>query len=153
MLPEIVGPGPGPFLQIQGCPWSEFLGLCSGYGKSFRGASTKSTWFHAAVPTPPVEYTRMQLDKVYVFFHAQSGCIMDQVHVWDGPDRIAIIDTTTTGDNLRNPTNQNSFAIRVEPGSSFHTMNYGLGISMHFRFDTESVVQFASVGSDFLSTI
>jgi Family of unknown function (DUF6623) len=153
VIPEILGPGPGPFIQIEGCPWSEFLGLPSGYGKTFRGAAGKSTWFHAAIPTPPVEYTRVQLDKVYVFFFGQPGCTMDQVHVYDGPDGIATITTTTSGDNLRNPTQQNSFPIRVEPRNSFHTMNFGLGVSMHFRFDSESEVQFSSVGSDFLTTV
>jgi hypothetical protein len=151
VIPEIVGPG--PFVQIVGCPWSELLGYCAGYGKAFRGGSGKSTWFHSAVPTPPVQYSRVQLDKVFLFFNAETGCFMTDVHIWDGPDSVSTISSlNTSGDNLRNPTERNSFNIRIPPGNSLHTMNYGLGISMHFRFDSESVVMFTSVGADFSST-
>ncbi|MGE5685780.1 MAG: DUF6623 family protein [Nitrososphaerota archaeon] len=151
VVPEIFGPGAGPFLQIQGCPWSEFLGLCSGYGRTFRGAPGKSTWFHASIPTQPViEVGRIQLDKIYLFFSTGQGCFLTEVHVWDGPIQVQRIPgINTTGDHSRNPTN-NANSWQTRPGGNIHTMNYGLGISMRFRFDADSTVSFASIGADFI---
>jgi hypothetical protein len=137
---------PGPLNTVAGVYWTDVVGLPQGWGKTYRGKAGEAVWFHAVVPTPTmVSSVRVQLDQVYVFFNAREGCSLVDLHAWDGIDNILQIgNLSVTGDQSRNPTTGvNAFPI-------LHTMNFGLNISLHVRFNNEADITFFSAGADFL---
>jgi uncharacterized protein DUF6623 len=142
---------PGPLTNVGGVPWSDVVGLPQGFGRSYRGKWGNNVWFHVAVPTPTLRNSaRVRVQDVFVQYSTDAGVALAAVHVWDGPDRVAMFDLNGQGDHLRTTVpGVNSFAPR-EPGNALHAMNFGLVISCFVRFTSEGNVMFASGGATFI---
>ena len=147
---------PGPLTTVSGIPWSDVLGLPQGFGKTFRGKSNQSVWFHAAIPSPALINAQIVvLRDVMLNLRMDAGCHIDQIHVWDGGTNVARLGAAAalrlsgdlTGDFV---SNRNRFDIRNADGS-YHRIGLGLAVSMLVRFDQEANVRFNAVGASFLS--
>jgi hypothetical protein len=144
---------PGPLLSPDGIPWSDVVGLPRGWGKTYRGKSNEEVWFHAAIPTPAIDSSRqVRLNTVFMFFETEANnrSFMKEVQVWDGKVRITQIpNLTSQGDLSMLQGGVNAFDPR-EANGALHSMQFGLGISMLFRFNEEAEITFFSAGADFL---
>ncbi|HEV2755476.1 MAG TPA: hypothetical protein VG318_06830 [Actinomycetota bacterium] len=95
--------GDGRLEQVGGRPWTDVVGLATGYGKTFRVSASPdesrplhSNWFHIAIPTITRLADRdMFLENFYFFFTSDSRSggqphtvFVSQIDVWDGSTRI-----------------------------------------------------------------
>jgi hypothetical protein len=147
---------PGPLTTVSGIPWTDVLGLPQGFGKTFRGKSNQSVWFHAAIPSPALINAQIVvLRDVMLNVRMDAGCRIDQIHVWDGGINVARLGAAgalrlsgdLTGDFV---SNRNRFDVRNADGS-YHRIGLGLAVSMLVRFDQEANIRFNAVGASFLS--
>src|SRR5215207_238865 len=148
IVAETVDPGAqgGPLTQVEKIPWTDVIGHRTGWGVIYRGLAGKWVWFHAPVPTPTrVNSVRTQLEDAFIMYNAESGAFLREVHFWDGPDRFQMIGgLRATGDRTRHlETDVNTFVVR-HPDGTFHTMAFGLEISILINFTVESNVTFTS---------
>lgn len=162
VVPETAGgsniTSPGPLTSVSGIAWTDVLGLPQGFGKTFRGKSNQSVWFHAAVPSPALIAGRIvMLRDIMLSLALDGGCRLDQVHVWDGGTNVTRLGLSNAlgliGD-LRGDfvTGRNRFDIR-NGDNSYHRVTLGIGVSMLVRFEQESNVRFDAVGASFLSPV
>ncbi|NUN13133.1 MAG: hypothetical protein HUU55_05805 [Myxococcales bacterium] len=111
------------------------------------GKPNSTNWFHFAVPTTViVKNKRQMVDSVMLRFRAGSNhASVTNVHVYDGPTRIATHD-----------------GLDISPsGFEFHRFNvagkpdvlWGIGISIGVKFsgttDAQNTLEFSSAGCDF----
>lgn len=83
-----------------------------------------AAWGHIALPTPViVNNVRSTLSQVLVQYNGTAK--IDQVDVWDGPNRIASISVNWSGDH----TAFGNWGVVTIPGT--HSVLYGIGISFH----------------------
>ena len=104
-------------------------------------------WFHFAIPTPVIiNDVRLQIDSVLLIFKTGSvDAVVRDVHVYDGPWRIAVFD-------LINLTGDQPLVRLVLPGTP--AVGQGLGISVGVGFGVEMMdhtMEFYSAGCDFVT--
>jgi hypothetical protein len=147
MVPEVAGPG--RFANVDGVAWTDVVGLPRGWGKAWRGRANTFNFFHVSIPAPTTIGTvRPQLDKVYVFFDIGTTARVENIHVWDGPNRIFVRDgLAVTGNRISSiQWESNAWDIPNNP-----PVWYGLGISVGVRFPgVDANVTFSTAGADFL---
>jgi len=111
------------------------------------GKPGTNNWFHFAVPTPVIiNDRRMQVDSVMLIFKTGSvDAFIRDVHVYDGPWRIAVFD-------LINLSGDQPLVRLVLPGAP--PIGQGLGISVGVGFGVEAMdhtMEFYSAGCDFVN--
>jgi hypothetical protein len=146
-VPERIDDG---FLaRVGGIAWTDRVGLPRGWGRTYRGQNDRDNWFHAMIPTPPIDDgVRVRASVAFVLFDAEPDAEVQNVHVWDGVNLIF------RNDNLRVSGNRcssiqiglNGFDIPNDP-----LVQWGVGISVRVRFNEEANITFCSAGVDFLS--
>lgn len=136
---------------------TDIVGLRRGWGIFFLGQPGTANWFHVSIPTPTIiEGARVRLQRVFVLFSAgistatsagQSGANITDIHVWDGPNRIATFGTFNLFGQHRT---------RVEGGNTFNVnarpeIFLGVGISVRATFSNvgEQLIGFSGAGADF----
>ena len=143
--------------QVNGLPWTEF-GLRQSGGTTFQGKVGTGNWFHVPISTPViVAGTRAKLDRVFVMFrcgsaasHANNnaliaGCNVTDVHVWDGPNRIAMFGGFNLFDEHRfHLDTSNTFTLK-KPLDIF----FGVELAVHVSFSQNESITFSSAGADF----
>ncbi len=146
---------PGPMTNVGGIPWTDVLGLPQGFGKTYRGKSGSSVWFHAPVPTPAqIASQIVVVDDVFILALLGGGARLTSIHCWDGGTNINRIDNQSITGDLRGNlvSGRNTFDVRNTDGS-FHRMSLGMCVCMLIRFDVEAEVRFESVGASFHSPV
>jgi len=119
----------------------------NGWCAFVEGKPGTDNWFHFAVPTPVIiNDVRMQIDSVLLIFKTGSvDAVVRDVHVYDGPWRIAVFD-------LINLTGDQPLVRLVLPGTP--ALGQGLGISLGVGFGVEAMdhtMEFYSAGCDFVN--
>jgi hypothetical protein len=146
MVPERTGSG--YFANVDGVAWTDVVGFPRGWGKTWRGRTNIHNWFHVTIPAPVwIGPVRPQLDRVYVFFDAVAPARVENVHVWDGPNRIWVRDALAISGNRLGGVqwDLNTWDIGNPQ------VNYGICISIGVRFaGAEANVTFSTAGADFL---
>lgn len=87
-------PAGGRLVQVDGTPYSDVTGMPFGWGKTFRIATGRGTWFHVPIPSvAQLDDRAMFIDQFFLFFTTElrgdafTTQIAD-VHAWDGSARI-----------------------------------------------------------------
>ena len=106
---------------------------------------SSTNWFHFAIPTPViVSNKRAKLDSVILKFNtSQEKVFVSNVHIYDGPNRIAAYDQL----RFFGEHGSERFEVRNQP-----EVQWGVGISIAVSFAErpESWIEFVSAGADFL---
>ncbi len=118
-----------------------------GWGAWVEGKPGTINWFHFAIPTPVIiNDVRLQIDSVLLVFKTGSiDAIVRDVHVYDGPWRIAVFDQV-------NLTGNQPLVRLTLPGTP--AVGQGLGISLGVGFGVEAMdhtMEFYSAGCDFVN--
>lgn len=159
-------PAGGRLLQVDGTPYTDVTGMPFGWGKTFRIASGRGTWFHLAIPSVAHLQDRpLFLDQFFVFFSTEirDGRFTTQisdVHAWDGSARIFTFRPPQpyAGDwsAPREVTDSSGFTFgntwlprRRETLERF-PMNTALGISLNAGSILEGNITFHSAGAGFV---
>lgn len=144
---ELNGLPRGSTEDVLGRPGTALIGLRVGWGAVYRCQANSAYWFHFAIPTPSVDDgVRSHLRRVTVLFSAEPGVTLGSVHVWDGNNRVFVQDGLSVGGTRATPVNgQNSFAL---PDVA---VQYGMGISVLFRFTSAANITFHAAGIQFES--
>jgi hypothetical protein len=104
-----------------------------------------TNWFHFAIPTPViVADKRAKLHSVILkFVTSQEKVFVSNVHIFDGPNRIAAYDQV----RLHGDHGFERFEVRATP-----EVQWGVGISIAVSFveGSESWIEFMTAGADFL---
>jgi|SRR5664279_1387634 len=149
---------PSDMVQANGVGWSDVVGLRQSGGTTFQGKVGTSNWFHVPIATPVIiAGTRAKLVRVFVMFrcgspasHANNdasiaGCNVTNVHVWDGPNRIARFGPFNLFDEHRfHLDTSNTFKL-ASPTDVF----WGLELAVQVSFTQNEPITFASAGADF----
>jgi hypothetical protein len=86
--------------SVDGVEYANVVRYLPSWGKTWRGKANTFNFFHVSIPTPTfIGTVRPQLDKVYVFFEAVSPARVENIHVWEGPNRIWVRDGLTVSGN------------------------------------------------------
>ena len=115
-----------------------------GWGALVEGKPGTINWFHFAIPTPVIiNDVRLQIDSVLLVFKTGSiDAIVRDVHIYDGPWRIAVFDQV-------NLTGNQPLVRLTLPGTPY--VGQGLGISVGVGFGVEAMdhtMEFYSAGCD-----
>ncbi len=155
VVPQNAGGGnissPGPLANVNGVAWTDVLGLPFGWGKAFRGKSGNQVWFHGTIPTPVhLESARTLVQDAFFLTSSEAGAAVTEVHIWDGPDRLAVFSGLhTAGDHAHTlQPGVNAFQPRI--GGALHAMSFGLSISMLVNFSAEANITFHGLGANFV---
>ena len=127
------------------------------------GVSPPGTWCHIGIPTPViVDGARTKVQTLFLLFKTGQHAAIDNVHIFDGPNKIAGWDVIAgrnyaarrTGDHSRSIDAQNTFTL---PAS--REVSFGLSISFTFRpvalntslpaVDPEGTLLITTAGADF----
>jgi hypothetical protein len=101
------------------------------------GVAPRGTWCHIALPTPVIiNDVRLKVQKLFLFFKTGQHAVIDNIHIYDGPGKIAAWDAVPggnisarrSGDHSRSIDDQNTI-ILPDP----HEVSYGISISFTFR--------------------
>lgn len=127
------------------------------------GAAPTGTWGHIPIPTPVIiNDVRLRVQKFFLLFKTGQHAAIDNIHIYDGPNRIFAQDFVAgtgslarrTGDHSRRITSDNTFTLPapIEP-------QFGLSISFSFRplavnttlrpVDPEGKLMITTAGADF----
>ena len=150
-------PGPPGLHHVDGVDWTDITGWRRGWGCFWQGHPGEANWFHVAIPTPSiVEGARVQLLQIFLLFTAgdltatgagQSGANITDIHVWDGPNRIATFGPFNLfGAHAGSPGGGNTFKLQAKP-----QIFMGVGISVRVNFSNvgDQLVGFSAAGADF----
>ena len=120
----------------------------AGYGAIFRTHGAE--WFHFAIPTPViVDGLRSTVKKVFVLYKTEGTAKITAVHVYDAAKQIfAMNNLKLTGDHSQSLDSSNSWLVTA------HSMQFGLGISVHVDFGDATPggvpsIWFTTAGADF----
>lgn len=123
------------------------------------------TWCHIAIPTPViVNDVRLKVEKLFLLFKTGQHAAIDNVHVFDGPFRIAKFDFINgSGSNANRRSGNHSQAI--DPVNTItlpepHEVSFGMSLSFTFRpvaltvtglggTDPEGTLLVTTAGADF----
>ncbi len=119
----------------------------NGWAAWVEGNPGTTNWFHFSIPTPVIiNDVRMQIDSVMLIFKTGSvDAVVRDVHVYDGPWRIAVFDQV-------NLTGNQPLVRLTLPGTP--AVGQGLGISVGVGFGVEAMdhtMEFYSAGCDFVN--
>lgn len=128
------------------------------------GISPPGTWCHIALPTPVIiNDVRLKVQKVFLLFKTGQHASIDNIHIYDGPRKIAAWDVVPgtsytarrTGDHSGSVDSQNTFML---PNPC--EVLFGLSLSFTFRpvslntslpaLDAEGKLLITSAGADFI---
>lgn len=117
-----------------------------GWGAVLEGLPGTTNWLHMAIPTPVIiNDVRLRLDAVMLsFITGSTDAYIREVHVWDGPSRIAVFD----GLNL---SGDNPF-VRLEVADR-PWIWFGIGVSIGISVGVEQLshrIEIWSAGCDFV---
>jgi hypothetical protein len=141
---------PGPLLQVDGVPWSDVCGLRQGWGVTFRGKGGEQVWFHASVPTPVIEGSRVRLDKVFVLYRIEEWAQIEEVTVWDGrTNAIPFRDLNWTGTHDERLDADNTLDLNGAAPTDGPPILWGVGVSVLVNFGRDANITFAAAGGDF----
>ena len=149
--------------------WSDVNGLPLGIGTKFRGKksedvgfggtrtqfSLKPYWFHFSIPTPVVigdpTLNRASLLAVFMLWAGAPPVILSAIHVWDGPQRIAILPVNSRPTGL---TGTGGFADLVPGVTRFDMpapmeLKFSIGLSAGVMFEDDGDITFISAGANF----
>jgi hypothetical protein len=148
---------PSGLNEVSGIDWTDVLGLRRGWGAFWEGKPGNAHWFHVSIPTPAIiEGARVRLLRIYVLFLAgdpnvsspgSAGANITDIHVYDGPNRIATFGTfNLSGDRRAGIQGGNTFAVQARPQISL-----GVGISVRASFSNvgQQLIGFSAAGADF----
>jgi hypothetical protein len=102
-----------------------------GWGADMQVAPGKSSWFHAALPTPVLlAGVRRKLLRVFLMFEAEQGSIR-AVHVYDGSSKVQQFDSLAlSGEHRVSLDSANTFNLTTP-----HVVRFGIGVSFLFTAD------------------
>jgi hypothetical protein len=118
----------------------------AGFYMEVEGKANTNNWFHFAIPTTViVDNRRLQVGSVMLLCETlSSNAVIRNVHIYDGPDKIAVHDGLSISGNagfLR-------FDVPNHPA-----VKWGIGISVGVFFGGSSesrLMRFKSAGCDFI---
>ncbi len=118
----------------------------AGFYIEIEGKPNTNNWFHFAIPTTViVDDRRLRVGSVMLLFETLStDAIVRDVHIYDGPDAIAI----HNGVNLSGNAGFRRFDVPNHP-----PVKWGVGISIGVHFGSGAgsrVMRFKSAGCDFI---
>ena len=145
-------------------PCSEINGLPRGWGTTYRGrashaetatgammdADAKPYWFHFSIPTPVItDGKRAALQRVFVLWRASPDVSPVALHVYDGGRRIAefAIDGDESGRNGLGGDDDLVDGVTQFDLLLPRAVQFGLGISLSFRFLADGDVTFFAAGA------
>lgn len=118
-------------VNVKHMGWGTELFFVTGLGRP-----PAKSWCHIAIPTPViVNDVRLKVQKLFLLFKTGQHAAIDDIHVYDGPNRIATWDVVAgsnysarrTGDHSKGIDGQNTFTLDAP-----HEVNFGLSISFTF---------------------
>jgi hypothetical protein len=118
-----------------------------GSGTSIEGAADESNWVHFAIPTTSfASGRRLRIRRVALDFETGNQAVVDQVHVYHGPSKIASHAEELSGD-------QHFALFDVE---DHQPVTLPIGISVRVRFLAQvngngRFVDFRGAGAEFIS--
>jgi hypothetical protein len=140
---------------MQHGPRSDILGLRQSGGATFKGKFGTSNWFHVPIATPViVADTRAKLVQVFVMFRCGSatghnadtaGCNVTDMHVWDGPNRIARFGSFKLFGEHRFKLDTSNTHKLSTPTDIF----WGVELAVHVSFRQGEPITFAAADADF----
>ena len=127
------------------------------------GVSPEGTWCHIAIPTPVIiSDVRMKVRTLFLLFKAGQHAVIDNIHVWDGPKRIARFDVVAGSSYSARRSGDHSLVIDAQNTITLpmdHEVSFGISISFTFRpmslnssllrLDPEGSLLIATAGADF----
>ncbi|MFB4285244.1 MULTISPECIES: DUF6623 family protein [unclassified Nonomuraea] len=126
--------------------------LRQGFGVTFTIPGGRSEWIHLPIPTPVItEHDRATLDKVLVLYHARQNSAITELHVFDGPRRIArFSEMRHQGDHAQGVDSRNVFSIRQA------NIAFGIGVTLlvtNLSTSGDSEFFISSFGGDFFHNL
>jgi hypothetical protein len=133
-----------------------------GWGTELRThtSPSPSTWCHIAIPTPVIiNDARMKVQNLFLLFETGQHASIDNIHIYDGPDKIAAWDVVAgsnysarrSGHHSKSIDGQNTFVLPAP-----HEVRFGLSISFTFIAvaqsawnDPEARLLITTAGADF----
>ena len=127
------------------------------------GTTPQGTWCHIAIPTPVIiNDVRMKVQRLFLLFKTGQHAAIDNIHVWDGPRRIAAFDAVPGSSNSVRRTGDHSQGVDAQNMITLptaHEVSLGLSISFTFRpvalntslptVDPEGTLLVTAAGADF----
>lgn len=127
------------------------------------GITPQGTWCHIAIPTPVIiNDVRMKVQTLFLLFKTGQHAGIDNVHVWDGPNRVATFDSVPGSGNSTRRSGNHSRSIDAQNTITLptpHEVAFGLSISFTFRpvalntslsiVDPEGTLLVTAAGADF----
>jgi hypothetical protein len=128
------------------------------------GMTPPPAWCHIPIPTPPIiNDVRMKVQKLFLLFKTGQHASIDNIHIFDGPNRIAAWDVVAgsnssarrTGNHSQAIDDQNMFTL-----PTLHEVSFGLSISFTFspvaldtslpQVDPAGTLLITTAGADFV---
>ena len=162
-------PASGILLQVEGTAYTDVTGMPFGWGKTFRIATGRGTWFHIGLPSvTQLERSRLYLDQFYVFFTAEVlpgntfTTQVPEVHAWDGSAQIFRFrppqpyagnwsGPREVTDDSGNTFGNTWYPRRRDNGQRF-LINTAVGVSLRAGALQEGNITFHSAGANFEDT-
>jgi hypothetical protein len=127
------------------------------------GVTPPGTWCHIAIPTPVIlNDVRMKVQTLFLLFKTGQHAAIDNIHVWDGPRRVATFDVIPGSNNTARRTGNHSTGIDTQSTITLPApieVSFGLSISFTFRpvalntslptVDPEGTLLITAAGADF----
>lgn len=128
------------------------------------GTTPQGTWCHIAIPTPVIlNDVRMKVEKLFLLFKTGQHASIDNIHIWDGPTRIAKFDVTHGSNYSARRTGNHSLSVddrNTITMPAAHEISFGLSISFTFipvalntsliMVDPEGTLLVTAAGADFV---
>jgi len=128
------------------------------------GGRPTGTWCHIPIPTPVIiNDVRLKVQTLFLMFQTGQHAAIDNVHIFDGPSRIAMFDAAIgsggagrrEGNHLQSIDAANTITLQAP-----HEVIFGMSISFTFRpvavtttlpgGDPEGRILISSAGADFI---
>lgn len=127
------------------------------------GITPQQTWCHIAIPTPVIiDDVRMKVQKLFLLFKTGQHASIDNIHIWDGPYRIATFDVIHGSNYSARRTGNHSQAVDTQNMITLpapHEVLFGVSISFTFvpvalsaslaGVDPEGTLLITAAGADF----
>lgn len=128
-----------------------------------QGQTPPKAWCHIAIPTPViVDNVRLKVQTLFLLFKTGQHAAIDNLHVYDGPNKVHGWDVVPGGNNAARRTGNHSTSI--DPSNLFtlpapHSVAFGMSISFSITpvavntssppVDPEGTVLITGAGADF----
>ncbi len=147
---------------------SNILVMRRGHGTEMQftfapGRPAQGTWCHIAIPTPViVNDVRLKVQKLFLLFKTGQHASIDNIHIYDGPWKIAAFDVVAGSNYSARRTGNHSQGVDAQNMITLPTPHeVSLGLSISFTFtpvavnsslamvDPEGTLLITSAGADF----